>query len=1032
MKNYQKVNNIVGWAVFLIAAMVYIMTIEPTASFWDCGEFIATAYKLEVGHPPGAPLFQMMARFMILFAGGDVTKVPVMVNIMSALASAFAILFLFWSITALAKKLVAPKGGATTAQLIAIMGSGAVGALAYTFSDSFWFSAVEGEVYASSSFFTAIVFWAILKWETVAEEKHASRWIILIAYLMGLSIGVHLLNLLCIPAICFVYYFKKYKPTTKGFIITSILSLVILGTVQAGIIPGIVSTMAKFDLFFVNTLGMPFNSGVIVFFTLLIGSIVGGLIYTKKKQKPIWNTVILCFAFILIGYSSFALIVVRSKANPPMDENNPENVFTLLSYLNREQYGDRPLLQGQYYTAKYIDQEQGDMTYNKGKDKYIETGRKIIPIYDPKESTIFPRMYSNQASHISAYKQWADVVGDKKPTFGQNLKFFFSYQVNYMYLRYFMWNFVGRQNDIQGSDGNIKEGNWISGIKPLDAIRLGNQDDLPESMTNNKGMNKFYFLPLIIGIIGLFYQLKRSKEDTFVVFLLFLLTGLAIVIYLNQTPYQPRERDYAYAGSFYAFAIWIGLGVLGIIEFLQKKLDAKTSGIIATVVCLLGAPVIMAKDGWNDHDRSGRFTARDFAHDYLNSCAPNAILFTNGDNDTFPLWYAQEVEGIRTDVRVCNLSLLNTDWYIDQMKRKAYDSEPIPYTLGADKFFGDTRNYIPFYDQKMAEPVNLKDLIEFIGSDDPQAKLPTQGGEALNYFPTKNFRLSVDSAAVLANGTVSKDMAKRIVKSIDWTVDKNFLMKADIAILDLLAANNWKRPVYFAITVGSESYLNLEDYFQLEGLAYRLVPIKNERAMDGQTGRVLNNVMYDNLMNKFKWGGLNNPKVYLDENNLRMTMNFRNNFARLAESLLSEGKKDSAFAALNKCLEVMPDKTVPFNVFTLRIAEMYYRIALENNSGDSLTAIKDTELTSRSKKAIETGNALVKRLADIYSNDLQYYYSLNGKYLHTLDRDLQQAMAVMQELVRLSKEAKQTALTKELESRFATLQAKYNQSGRGN
>src|SRR6185436_7474158 len=709
MNQYKKFNKITGWVVFAIAAFVFLSTIEPTGSFWDCGEFIACANKLQIGHPPGASLFLMMARVVILFAGGDVTVMPVMVNSLSAVASAFAVLFLFWTITAFAKKIVkADKdGNYTTSQLITMLGSGAVGALAYTFSDSFWFSAVEGEVYATSQFFTAIVFWAMMKWESVANERHADRWIILIAYLMGLSIGIHLLNLLCIPALAFIYYFKKYPVTRFGLIKTAVVGVMILAIVQYGIIAGLVSIGAKFDLVFVNSFGMPFWTGFLFFLLLIVAGIVFGLRYTERNNKPILNTAILCFTFILIGYSSYTQIVLRSMANPPMDENNPENAYALLGYINREQYGDRPLGYGQYYNAKVVDQEDGPMSYAAMNGKYVETGNKIIPVYEKDKCTVFPRMFSNQDIHISAYKEWAGIKGEATPTFAQNMKFFFAYQVGHMFWRYFMWNFVGRQNDIQGH-GGITKGNWLSGLKGIDAIRLGSQDHLPKSMTQNKAMNRFYFLPMILGLIGMFYQFKKDQRDGFIVLMLFIMTGLAIVVYLNQTPYQPRERDYAYAGAFYAFAIWIGLAAAALIEWISKSVPEKAAAPALTLVCLLAGPVLLAKDGWNDHDRSHRFTSRDFAVNYLNSCAPNAIIFTNGDNDTFPLWYAQEVEGVRTDVRVVNLSLLNTDWYIDQMKRKAYTSDPVPITWTYDKYVQGTRDCVPFYDRKLPGATNLK------------------------------------------------------------------------------------------------------------------------------------------------------------------------------------------------------------------------------------------------------------------------------------------------------------------------------------
>ncbi len=1028
MERYTRINNIFGWLAFLISATVYLLTIEPTASFWDCGEFIATAYKMEVGHPPGAPFFLLLGRIFTLFAGDNLEMVPIMVNVLSALLSAGTILFLFWTITHLAKKMVVGKEEITIAQIISIMGAGLVGALAYTFSDSFWFSAVEGEVYATSAFFTAFVFWAIFKWEGRSEERHASRWLILIAYFMGLSIGVHLLNLLAIPALSFVFYFKKYKPTTKGIIYTTLISFLILVVIQYGIIPGTVSLASKFELLFVNSLGLPFNSGVLFYAILTVAAIVFGLYYTHKKTMPLLNTAILCVAFILIGYTSYAQIVIRSSANTPMDENNPENVFSLLAYLNREQYGDRPLIYGQYYNARAIDQEEGSRTYIKGETKYIAGDKKVTPIYEPARTTLLPRMYSSQANHISAYKEWSGVKGDQTPTMANNLKFLFSYQLGHMYWRYFMWNFVGRQNDLQGH-GGITKGNWISGIKFIDEMRLGPQDKLPDSMTWNKGMNTFYFLPFILGLIGMFYQFKKNNKDAFIVLLMFFMTGIAIVLYLNGPPFQPRERDYAYAGSFYAFAIWIGIGVLAAIEFLRKYTSPTVAASVATVVCLLAVPTVMAKEGWNDHDRSHRKTSRDFAYNYLNSCAPNAIIFTNGDNDTFPLWYAQEVEGIRTDIRVVNLSLLNTDWYVDQMKRRAYESAPLPISMTSDQYVQGTRDYVPYYDRQLKDPVNLKDLMGFITSDKDEAKVSTQGGGKMNYFPSKILRLPVDSAKVVSNGTVQPQDADQIVSEIIFSVDRQYLMKADIVILDLLANFNWERPIYFAVTVSTESFLNLQDYFQLEGLAYRLVPVKSTSRQDGQPGRVQNDIMYDNMMNKFMWGNMKDERVYLDQNNLNMTSNLRNNFSRLAENLLTSGRRDSAEKVLDKCMEEMPDKTVPLNIFAIRLAELYYYVDMTTPDG---LLVSNPELANMPKtKATEKGNIIVKRLAEIYENDLNYYFSLKGSpYIKFVDRDMNQAMAVIQELIRISKMANQQKLTKELEDKFNALQARYVTTGR--
>lgn len=1030
MHNYRLINNLCGWLAFAVSAIVYTLTLEPTGSFWDCGEFIASSYKLQVGHPPGAPLFMMMGRVMSLFAGDNLQQVSVMVNMLSALMSAGTILFLFWTITILARKILAPTGQDTVGSTISIMGAGLVGALAYTFSDSFWFSAVEGEVYASSSFFTAIVFWAMFKWEAVAEESHGNRWIILIAYLMGLSIGIHLLNLLTIPALAFIYYFRKFKPTTTGIIKTAIAGVAILGLVQYGIISGLVKIASKFELMFVNGFGMPFWSGFIIFFLLVIAGIIYGLNYTHKRNQPIWNLSLLCLVFILLGYSSYAMIVIRSNANPPMDENDPEHAFNLLGYINREQYGDRPLFYGQYYNARQTDLEEGDMQYTKGEDRYIETTRKISPIYDPAYSTIFPRMYSSQDNHISAYKEWAGIRGDGKPTFAQNIKFFWNYQMIHMYWRYFMWNFAGRQNDQQGH-GGITKGNWISGIKGLDEMRLGPQGELSEGMKANKARNTFYFLPLILGIIGLVWHYRRDNHDAWTVMLLFFFTGLAIVLYLNQYPYQPRERDYAYAASFYAFAIWIGLGVTAIAEKLSKsKVPLAAAGGLATVVTMVAVPGLMAKEGWDDHNRANRYTSRDIAWNYLQSCAPNAVIFTNGDNDTFPLWYAQDVEGIRTDVRIVNLSLLNTDWYIDQMKRKAYESDPVPFKSTHDRYVQGTRDYVPFYDRQLPGYTEAKVVMDFINSDSPEAKVRSQGGTELNYFPTKKFFVKVDKQAVLKNGVVRPEDADQIVDTIFWEIDRNYLMKADLMIFDLIANNDWTRPIYFAVTVGNESYLNLEPYFQLEGLAYRFVPIRNNNDPQSQTGRVEPTTMYENMMNKFRWGNMNRPDVYLDQNNLNMTMNFRNNFSRLVDGLLSQDKLDSALLALDKMNTEMPDSTVPYNVMMLRPIEQYFQIAkgiqkpVLSEGGISMSTIELPE--AKRKHALDMARSITLRMADLYEDDLAYYNSLKGTpYLKLVDREYGQAMAIFNELIRMARAANQEDLVKQLEPRFKKLESQY-------
>ena len=1014
MKQFRLLNVTIGWLAFLIAAITYILTIEPTTSFWDCGEFITTAFKLQVGHPPGAPTFMIMARFFTMFTN-DLTQVAKMVNIMSALASAFTILFLFWTITHIAKKFIIKSGSYSLGQTIAVIGAGFVGAMTYTFSDTFWFSAVEGEVYSSSSLFTAVVFWAILKWENDADKKYSNRWIILIAYLVGLSIGVHLLNLLAIPAIVFVYYYKKYTVSSKGIIFALIISIVLLAVIMYGIIPGVIVVASWFEKWFVNSFGLPYNSGVIFYILLLFGLIIFGIIYTAKKQKVILNTIIISFTAILIGYSSFSMVVIRSLANPPMDQNNPETVFALLSYLNREQYGDRPLFYGQYYNAPVVDQKDDKVTWTQVDGKYKITNVTPKYIYDDRFCTLFPRMYSSQAKHIKDYKYWGNIEGKavkarnrngemevfRVPTFGENLLFFFKYQIGHMYLRYFMWNFAGRQNDIQGH-GNVLKGNWISGIPFIDDARLGPQDMLPQSYKNNKAHNRYYFLPLLLGLIGLIYLYSRNKKDFWVVFLLFIFTGLAIVVYLNQYPIQPRERDYAYAGSFYAFAIWIGLGVLAVYELLNRFVSTKLSAIISTIVLFFIVPAHMANENWDDHDRSGRYTARDFAYNYLNSCAPNAILFTNGDNDTFPLWYAQEVEGIRTDVRVVNLSYLSTNWYIDQMRRQSYKSPPVPFTLSPEQYLQGKRDYVPMF-ERTKDYIDLKKVMTFVGSDSPKTKYTAQGQD-LDYIPTKKLSIAVDSAKVVNNGTVKLKDADKIVSAIKWDPKKSYLLKNDLMTLDLIAANDWDRPVYFAITVGSSSYLKLEPYFQIEGLAYRLVPIKSKGNNKGQIGRMDTEIVYENMMNKFKWGGINDPSVYLDENNQRMLMNFRSNFARLALALFDEGKKDLSVEVLDRCTELMPHNIVPYNFFNLQIAQVYYKLG-----------------------EFEKANEIIKILADVSEDKIEYFFSLDKDDAKFFEDDLKRELYMMQELVKVAERNSQNEMKDDIEQRFNLLYTIYSQ-----
>ena len=1020
MKNYKLLNNIFGWLVFAVAATVYLLTIEPTASFWDCGEFISSAYKLEVGHPPGNPIFMMTANLFTQLTS-DVSLKAAMVNAMSAIFSALTILFLFWTITHLAKKLLVKESEETgdsisLSKIIGILGCGVVGALAYTFSDTFWFSAVEGEVYAYSSLMTALVVWLVLKWEDVADEPGADRWLILIAYVLGVSIAVHLLNLLCIPAIVLIYYFKKYpNPNLKGSIIAVLISFILVAIILFGIIQGLMKVAGWFELLFVNIFKFPYNSGVAFFMILLVAviawgiwetmrekydatrtkiafilsvgllgipfignqpyigiillAIFAGVLFSYKRVNLVsLNSILLGLFVILIGYSSFALIMIRSASNPPMDQNSPEDIFTLRTYLGREQYGEVPLIYGQTYVSERKQEEGSYVTKDDGpvwaqiakrdlseKDRYFVSMRKERPVYTDELNTLFPRMFSRDANHIQGYKYWANITdrnskrvrimtpeGPKtvlKPTFAQNLTYFFNYQINWMYWRYFMWNFSGRQNDIQGH-GGITNGNWITGIKFLDAIRLGPQDDLPDSIVKNKGHNRFYMLPLLLGILGIFYQIysgKKGVQGFWITFMLFFMLGLAIVLYLNQKPFEPRERDYAYAGSFYAFAIWIGLGVAGIIQALTKYLKIKDlpAAIAGSVLCLF-VPIQMASQTWDDHDRSKRFVCRDFGYNYLTTCEPNAIIFTMGDNDTFPLWYNQEVEGYRTDVRVCNLSYLQTDWYIDQMKRQAYESDPLPISWKKPDYIQGTHEFA-YVLKLIDQPIEVSNALEWIKSDDLRTKRIPKSTIEADHIRNNLLYLPIDSVAVVKSGIVKPEnydwIAKELIINLGDVKDsegnvvdqgKVALFKQEMMILDMLSNNrDWSRPIYFARTVGPDNFLRLDNYLRQDGIALRIVPYdvySNDSNID-------TDILYENLMHKYRYGNLEEPGIYLDENAMRMATTFRVMFGQLAVYLFEEGKKEKTKEVLDYALKVLPDYNVPYdNHSTSTIASMYYRL----------------------------------------------------------------------------------------------------------
>ena len=1112
MKQYKTVNNLVGWITFLIAATVYCMTIEPTASFWDCPEFITTAYKLEVGHPPGAPFFMLTANLFTQFVS-DPALVAKMVNYMSALMSGACILFLFWSITHLVRKLViTDETNITRGQLITVMGSGLVGALAYTFSDTFWFSAVEGEVYAYSSMFTAIVFWLILKWEDVADQPHSDRWIILIAYLTGLSIGVHLLNLLCLPAIVLVYYYKKVPgANAKGSLLALAGSMVLVAAVLYGIVPGVVKVGGWFELLFVNSLGMPFNTGVIVYVALLAAAIIWGIyesyneksrtrmnlsflltiamlgipfyghgasaviigilvlgvlaayLFASKLNEKIrmsartMNTALLCTMMIMVGYSSYALIVIRSVANTPMDQNSPEDIFTLGEYLGREQYGTRPLFYGPAYSSKVaLDVEDGycvprqkstdtkyvrkEKTSPDEKDSYVELPGRVE--YEYAQNMLFPRMYSS--AHTAYYKSWQDITGYdvpydqcgemlmvNMPTQWDNIKFFFSYQLNFMYWRYFMWNFAGRQNDIQSS-GEIEHGNWITGIPFIDNLLYGDQNMLPQELKDNKGHNVFYCLPLILGIIGLFWQAWRGQkgiQQFWVVFFLFFMTGIAIVLYLNQTPGQPRERDYAYAGSFYAFAIWIGMGVAGIVHLLRNYMKEVPAAALTSAVCLL-VPIQMASQTWDDHDRSGRYVARDFGQNYLMSLqeSGNPIIYTNGDNDTFPLWYNQETEGFRTDARTCNLSYLQTDWYIDQMKRPAYDSPSLPITWDRVEYVEGQNEYIPIrpevkknIDQMYAQadsalengnPEVMNELKEQFGENPYELKnilkyWVRSDKEGLRVIPTDSIVMKIDKEAVRRSGMkIPEALGDSIPEYMTILLrdangsPKRALYKSELMMLEMLANANWERPIYMAITVGSENHLGMDNHFMQEGLAYRFTPFDTDKL----NSKINSEKMYDNLMNKFKFGGIEKPGIYIDENVMRMCYTHRRIFTQLVGQLIKEGKKDKALAALDYAEKMIPSYNVPYDWANgaFQMAEAYYQLGQN-----------------------EKANKIIDELANKSLEYMVWYLSLTDYQLSIASENFMYNAGLLDAEVRLMEKYKSEDLAKHYSEQLDQLYSEY-------
>ncbi len=948
--NFRRLNTITGWVLFSVSTFVYLLTIEPTVSFWDCGEFILSSFRLQVGHPPGAPLFLMIGRIATLFSLGDASKAAMMMNALSAICSGFAIMFLFWTITHLVKRVYTRSDEVESVHIPAILGSGIIGALAYTFSDTFWFSAVEGELYALSSLVTGLVFWGMLKWEEEVDKKYSGRWIILIAYIMGLGLGIHRLNLLVLPVLFFVFYFKKYEITTKGIIKTLLLAVVTLYLMVFILMPGVPRVAGWFELFFVNVIGMPYNSGLIFFLIVLTAALVFGIRYSLKSGRVILNYLITAITVIMIGYSSYTMIMIRSSARPPMNQNNPSDIFSLSYYINMEQYGSSPKIYGHYYSAPIIDVKSVVAGYNKVNGRYEPYFR---PEYEYKKEfmTMFPRMYSIEAEHEKAYKHWGRITGRRYtvtsgsekeilvcPTFVENLRYFFRYQTGFMYLRYFMWNYAGRQNDNQGN-GNPLQGNWISGIKFIDEARLGDLDKMPQDLKNNPGRNTYFFLPLLLGIAGIFWQYRKDRKGFWLVLTFFIMTGAAIILYLNQYPNQPRERDYAYAGSFYAFAIWIGLGFMLAYEYFRKFLNEKISAAIVFIVLLFAVPVLMATQNWDDHDRSGRYTARDIGANYLLSCAPNSVLFTYGDNDSFPVWYVQDVEQVRTDVRVANLSYFQAGWYIDMMRQKAFKSDPLPLTLPREKYIEGSRDQLPV-NNRIDKPVELSQVVQFAGQDDKKYKIDVSGrGDFLNYIPSNKFIIDVDSAKVVANGTVKEYFRDRIESPMIWEYSDNDAFKGDLAMMDLLSTNKWDRPVYISTTVPSTQYKGLEKYFVQEGITYRIVPIKTDKSEEGEYGMIDPAGMYDNMMNKYKWGNAADPSVYLDENNKRMLSNFRRIFGNLGKALLAAGDTTKAVEAAHKGLEIVPAGKLPYDFFVISLAEVLIRAGEEEEGNKVLNDV---------------------------------------------------------------------------------------------
>jgi len=970
---YNKLNTLFGLACGLVATLVYTTTVEKTVSWWDCGEFIACAYKLEVAHQPGAPLFLLIQNIFANMALGNTGQIAYWMNIGSAVCSGLTVTFLFWTITAIAKKILKKPQQPTFSYYLQLFAAGAVGAMAFSFSDTFWYSAVESEVYAMSSLCTAVVFWAIFKWEARADQGGSDRWLIFIAFVMGLSIGVHLLNLLAIPAIGMVVYFKRTSQINlKGILTAFLLGLLVLAAILWGVIQWLVGFASKIDLLFVNALGLGFGSGILFLCVLVGAALVYGLFYSHRNRKYTLNTALLMFCFILFGYSSYTMVLIRGKANPSLNNNSPDNVFSFLGYLGREQYTREPLVKGPYYDSKAVDIES-KTSYRKDESNY--TAFTQVDKYEFDRETFFPRIYSQDANHQAYYRSYLKLKEGERPQFSDNFKFFFHFQLGDMYARYFLWNFVGRQNDKQGY-GTYSEGNWISGVKTLDNWRLGGQDKLPDSQKNDPSRNTYFFLPLLLGIAGAVWLYKKSKPYTLVLTLLFVFTGVAIVVYLNQTPLQPRERDYAYAGSFYAFAIWIGLGAIALVRFFKRFFHSRYALATGLSFALLGGPIILAHQNWDDHNRSEKSLTRDVARNYLETCAPNAILFTYGDHDTFPLWYLQEVEGVRPDVRLVVLSYLTGDWYMQQAKKPTYQAAGLPIGIPAEKTKKGIRDYIPFIDRELNEAVDVQQLLQFVTSDNPDYKVQLNSGNLENYFPSKKVKLTIDKDEILKKKAVPAYFQHAIVPTMEWEIPGDHLTRADLTLLSLLENNHWDRPIYFSNMLPSDIRLGLDKYLVNEGFASRLMPVAstNEQQAAGEIAALVNvEALYDNIMHKYNWGNIKNA-TYLDTDSFRFSsMYARDIFGKTARLLLEKGKVKQAGEVAKKAYDQLPNR-----VYAMSDAINYADVI------DSLYRSGQSQLA---------GN-VVDRNLDYVAQNMEYLHQLvrDKKYLSFEWNDIQTAL----------------------------------------